>query len=483
MNNKNTKYWIMGAIAVIIVIFLSFPFFLAKSRLNAEIAKLRKEGLPTTPREFADKYYKPIPENENAAETLKTACSLLNDPENDYRLIIRGSVRSPRLDQKLAPELLAEVKKDVQNNSEFFEEIEKVKRYDSLHFDYDWKSILTMTPGRNNKLRKAMNAYSLKTELAINNNAPNQAVKLLNSLLHFSYLAGQEPTILGQLVFYACESITLNSLERCMNNLSFSGLDLKSFDKDFDKHEQLILEQWPKKMLARLTLSLTYINFTKLNSLFKKNHIDDHQLLLVFFHYAGRIHNDLANEIKLIRRLMEIPLDVYAKRKLELEKIVVESDKLKSIEMISSTNACQKVYQKALEIIARLRCAKTACAVQRFRLKHGKLPDKLNQLVPEFLAKVPIDPFDGKELRYFKGSFDVRYEIPSIPKKKCTKSERDAAMFGIPGYEVTYKSIITKKKGFCIYSVGKNLIDDKGDLLFIYSYRKKDISFTVIDKK
>lgn len=39
-------------------------------------------------------------------------------------------------------------------------------------------------------------------------------------------------------------------------------------------------------------------------------------------------------------------------------------------------------------------------AVERFRLRHGHLPTVLTELVPEFLASVPVDPFDGQPLRY-----------------------------------------------------------------------------------
>ncbi len=44
--------------------------------------------------------------------------------------------------------------------------------------------------------------------------------------------------------------------------------------------------------------------------------------------------------------------------------------------------------------------AVTAIAIERYRRKHGQIPDELAQLVPEFLPQVPIDPFDGKPLRY-----------------------------------------------------------------------------------
>jgi hypothetical protein len=49
---------------------------------------------------------------------------------------------------------------------------------------------------------------------------------------------------------------------------------------------------------------------------------------------------------------------------------------------------------------AYLRCAIVALAVERYRLVHGTWPDSLTSLVPEFLSKVPLDPYDAKPLRY-----------------------------------------------------------------------------------
>lgn len=42
----------------------------------------------------------------------------------------------------------------------------------------------------------------------------------------------------------------------------------------------------------------------------------------------------------------------------------------------------------------------TAIALKRFRLKQGRYPEKLAELMPGFLADAPVDWMDGKELRY-----------------------------------------------------------------------------------
>jgi len=47
-----------------------------------------------------------------------------------------------------------------------------------------------------------------------------------------------------------------------------------------------------------------------------------------------------------------------------------------------------------------LRSLATACAVERYRMTHGRLPATLEDLVPAFLPSIPIDLLTGKPLCY-----------------------------------------------------------------------------------
>ena len=47
-----------------------------------------------------------------------------------------------------------------------------------------------------------------------------------------------------------------------------------------------------------------------------------------------------------------------------------------------------------------LRSLATACAVERYRMAHGRLPATLEDLVPAFLTSIPTDPLTGKPLCY-----------------------------------------------------------------------------------
>ncbi|QVL30375.1 hypothetical protein KIH39_16120 [Telmatocola sphagniphila] len=65
-----------------------------------------------------------------------------------------------------------------------------------------------------------------------------------------------------------------------------------------------------------------------------------------------------------------------------------------------------------------------AVACERYRLAKGQWPDQLQEICPEYLETLPLDPFSGKPMLYQRLS-----------------------------------------DGIAIYSVGKNRIDDQGDLI------------------
>lgn len=62
--------------------------------------------------------------------------------------------------------------------------------------------------------------------------------------------------------------------------------------------------------------------------------------------------------------------------------------------------AVTPVNASAALVQARERQALTAIALERFFLKHAKYPATLQELVPEFAPAVPLDPWDGKKVRY-----------------------------------------------------------------------------------
>ena len=97
---------------------------------------------------------------------------------------------------------------------------------------------------------------------------------------------------------------------------------------------------------------------------------------------------------------------------------------------LQNTNGSVIILKDAVNT-AKLRAARTAVAIERYRLAHGQLPTTLPALVPFYLETAPSDPFDGQPLRYQKLA-----------------------------------------NGYVVYSVGTDVTNDKSD-------NEKHITFTV----
>jgi hypothetical protein len=74
--------------------------------------------------------------------------------------------------------------------------------------------------------------------------------------------------------------------------------------------------------------------------------------------------------------------------------------------------AIERIAMPEMLLLAQLRCAVAALAAERYRLRHGRWPQRLDQLTPQFLSEVPADPFTGAPLRCT--SKDGKFMIYSV---------------------------------------------------------------------
>jgi hypothetical protein len=94
-------------------------------------------------------------------------------------------------------------------------------------------------------------------------------------------------------------------------------------------------------------------------------------------------------------------LDVLGLNKNPDEMDIFISDKTDFHSMLSqSIVGLGRVIDRVMRMETARQIVITAIALKRYQIKHGNFPEKLSDLVPEFLATVPQDPVDGQLLRY-----------------------------------------------------------------------------------
>lgn len=99
--------------------------------------------------------------------------------------------------------------------------------------------------------------------------------------------------------------------------------------------------------------------------------------------------------------------------------------------------ATQASFQATGRNLAFREATRCAVAAERYRLAHGQPPQKLGDLVPEFLTVVPSDPFDGQPLRM--KATDGELVFYSIGKDRKDDGGVDNNHSGEPDVCVRYK--------------------------------------------
>lgn len=94
--------------------------------------------------------------------------------------------------------------------------------------------------------------------------------------------------------------------------------------------------------------------------------------------------------------------------KLPVEQQVVRATALQAAEQHIPSIFVESTFAQTRENLvaqfhrnqADLRCAVVMLAIERYLRAHNHWPDALTDLVPSYLPRVPLDPFDGAPLRY-----------------------------------------------------------------------------------
>ena len=89
----------------------------------------------------------------------------------------------------------------------------------------------------------------------------------------------------------------------------------------------------------------------------------------------------------------------------------------------SVTPGFEELVTLHIKDLAGLRAARTAVAVERYRLATGNLLGSLDELVPAYMEAAPVDLFDGKPLRYKK--LEKGYVVYSVGADRADDGGRE----------------------------------------------------------
>jgi hypothetical protein len=417
----------------IVLLCLSVPFFIWRLWLiwavDRQLFAIRAAGLPTNGEEV-NKWYTAVPESENAAVVLMKAFELLrNYPDNRSNLV--WNFKLPPRGQKLAADQAELLSGYVEMNSVALAKANEALKLTASRYPIDC-SLCSQTPLPHlTSLKHLTELYQYKAELCFIRGDSDEAAGAIASILGLARTIENEPILISQLVRQKLLGMAVASLERSIN-LNFSAADATNLSSLLAQTAQI--QCLARALSGERAMIAPYFRTSRWENARiygsnkpagEEDSVDntrsrDWVLLKVVGYYEmdfGKFLFVMTNVIPLASLAPPANLEVdrhFAKA------AAFSKNKRRTISAIVFSTF-QFTAARENECLARLRLAVTALALEQFRNQKGKLPDALEELKPAFLSDIPQDPFTGDDVLY--------RQLP---------------------------------KGYVVYSVGRDLVDDGG---------------------
>jgi len=264
------------------------------------------------------------------------------------------------------------------------------------------------------EIKKEVQNFQIEALVATERGEADGAIDALQQAVTLGQVAGKEPCLIGQLVGIASYQIVLNETERLLTRRPVSSSQLQKLERLID--DMQIPGGLPSSLVVERVACLSAFN------------LPPQSIALM----GGSEPGEESGEAS--RRGFQIGMGILkvtgikdADRRFMLETLdtAISLAKRDDSESLNQTEALfrnvqataikfpPKIYSGMLlpalgkasvrfaSFEARLRAARVALAVERYRLTQAqRLPAALPELIPQFLPSIPVDPFDGEPIRY-----------------------------------------------------------------------------------
>jgi len=409
---------------LIVLLLISIGTFIyyrlsLKSKLQMRIDAIRAAGYPVTCVEL-DQWYKIPPDADNATYKIIDAFSHYNKWDKDKSLPVIGKEELPHRTEPMPEEMKALIAEYIADNNEALELLHDAAAIEHSRYPIDLSAGFETNVPNLSELRGAVFLLKLEAILHAENGESDLAMRSAKSCFGISNSLAKEPITVSQRVRSACQNVAATTIEYCVNRIEFTDEQLTGLIGYIQNSEHNT--DMSRAFVGERCFGISFF--------IAPESVDPGLMggvpfrpLLGLYKAVGMADSDAIIYLDLMEEYMKIyQLPIHQRQ-----------DAAKAVEArfqsTSQAHILLRVIMPALSRIAvidtrniaQLLTARIGLSIERYRLAAGKIPDKLEDLVPDYLDAVPKDPFDGNDLRYKK---------------------LDA--------------------GFVVYSIGEDLIDDGG---------------------
>jgi hypothetical protein len=370
-----------------------------RAEFRRRVEVIRAAGFPVTGQEL-DAWY-PWPQaGENGANWITGAATLQRklDPETWKpleSLVGRGGERlTPN--EPLSDDLKELLQRYVRDNSKALQSLHEAAAIAECRYPVDLSRGPSVLMTHLADVREGCRLLCLEAVLHAENKDPNGTVKAIEAVLHVAQSLDKEPMVISHLVRLASANAATVALERALNRIELTVGQLAELQKAFDA------TQGTDGLLRALAGSrcMSLILYERPQALDRQDFglplpvpLLEVYDALGFSAREGAICLDYLEECL---RIVQLPAFERA------AAIGAAETRLRARRgvFLRQFGYMSGMIRRQTHEMAWMEIAATVLAVERHRLARGSLPESLGQLVPGYLAAVPVDPFDGLPLRF-----------------------------------------------------------------------------------
>ena len=439
-----TGYKVVAVMVLLVILAVAGRILYFDSKINSELAAIRKAGFPVTLDELNAWY--PMPSGENAADTYEAAFAAYGGDDSGVPLL-DDEVRLPPRGHPLPEDMRSKIAAYLAANAQALALLHKGGVIEGCRFHVNATQAYDMPLPHLNRLRQAARLLELEILLKADEGKPDEAAAAIADSFAIARHLRNEPILRSQLVRIAVDFRSLEGLERVLSRIALGDKPLADLAKSLEAEESQ--EGILRGMVGERCEGLSALDDPRELGAFNTGlysgylrpmpYRDPSSGMIYLYRFGGLWQLDRLKYLQMTSELVGATGGTMKDMRERDAQVCKEAFDLPETYLISRLvlTSLTSDYDSQLNCFARLRAARAGIAVERFRMANGRLPESLDQLVPKFLDSVPSDPWDDKPIRYKKLTKGfVTYSVGPDLKDDGGK-ERDSWKADAP-YDITF---------------------------------------------
>jgi len=391
-------FWLALAI---IVLGVAVSGLWQNRKADRQLDAIRNAGYPVTLAELNEWYA--FPAGENAAFKILEAVSQLSAPVGSY------NGETP-----LAPEIRDEMQRFWTNNQAAFALAHHAAGIKECRFLVDLNQGANVLLPHLSQIKQLVQQLRNVAILHSEEGRLELALQSYRDALAIAQSLGPEPLLISQLVRIACVMIAQSGLEKILARHELTEAQIDALSAALRDAESRGRPAFTRSLAGERCLAIHAFRMppTQFIRLMDPNAGRGPTLGFSALYAVTKITGLRSRDFSFYRLMMQewiacselpFPTALEKTKETDLRLAAGLQGFSRFLRPLSGMllPALQKALAKEAACSASIRCAQTALAVERHRLQNqGQLPESLDALVPQLIASVPQNPFDGRPLRY-----------------------------------------------------------------------------------